>query len=518
MELKNIFSVFSIIVAILILLSISTYASQNFLKLTESNEIYCRQPMIEINKNNIHIVWIKDFYPGSGIYYRVSRDYGNTWASSKKLTYNERAYEFPCIGVYENTIHIVWCDSRNSNREIYYKVSRDAGETWSNDIRLTNYSMDSMDPWISVYKNQLLVVWRDYRNGHGSEIYYKISSDSGHNWGNDTRLTYNPAPSYNPVAAFRDSNIYVIWQDDRGGKGQKFSAIWGLYYKVSRDAGETWSNETRLTPSYCNAQYPTLSMSNRTLHLAWVDNRDGNEEIYYKVSRDAGETWSNDIRLTYDNGSSLDPFIYSKGRLVCIAWVDNRDGNEEIYYKVSRDAGETWSNDIRLTYTENDTISPSLAIDEKNNIHFVWSENYGIYYKKVKIITPKIYLSSNKATTPAKIKINITCDEIPFNSSTAKCELQYKSQHSSWRSLKTVWVKNYWYSIFILNKSSIYTFRVRVTDIENGCYESGWIESPIKLEIHSKRGDIIFPGFNLILLMISIFIAYLIIKCYKRLY
>ena len=45
------------------------------------------------------------------------------------------------------------------------------------------------------------------------------------------------------------------------------------------------------------------------VHAAWHDNRDGNNEIYYKRSTDNGVNWDDVTRLTSDAGSSAGPSV-----------------------------------------------------------------------------------------------------------------------------------------------------------------------------------------------------------------
>jgi hypothetical protein len=69
------------------------------------------------------------------------------------------------------------------------------------------------------------------------------------------------------------------------------------------------------------------------VHTVWQDNRDGNYEIYYKRSTDGGVSWETDTRLTNNTAGSWYPSIAVSGSIVHTVWSDDRDGNDEIYYK-----------------------------------------------------------------------------------------------------------------------------------------------------------------------------------------
>jgi hypothetical protein len=69
------------------------------------------------------------------------------------------------------------------------------------------------------------------------------------------------------------------------------------------------------------------------VHIVWQDNRDGNNEVYYKFSTNVGISWGADTRLTNDPAESFYPSISISNSVLHVVWSDERDGNMEIYYK-----------------------------------------------------------------------------------------------------------------------------------------------------------------------------------------
>jgi hypothetical protein len=99
--------------------------------------------------------------------------------------------------------------------------------------------------------------------------------------------------------------------------------------------------------------------------------------------------WAQDIRLSIDPSDSFSPevAIDSYGN-IHIVWVDNRDGNDEIYYKKLDSNMNILINDTRLTFDSNQSGGPTIAIDSNNDVHIVWSdynlENSGnVWYTKL---------------------------------------------------------------------------------------------------------------------------------------
>jgi hypothetical protein len=85
-----------------------------------------------------------------------------------------------------------------------------------------------------------------------------------------------------------------------------------------------------------------LCASGSNVHLLWIDNRDGNDEIYYKRSTSNGVSWEPDTRLTNNTASSYGESIAVYDTVVNVVWTDNRDGGDgEIYYKRNRTANVT---------------------------------------------------------------------------------------------------------------------------------------------------------------------------------
>lgn len=111
---------------------------------------------------------------------------------------------------------------------------------------------------------------------------------------------------------------------------------WEIYYLRSNDHGATWESTTRLTTAPGTSQRPSIALAGNRLFITWFDNRDGNNEVYFKESANGGDSWGPDVRLTAAPGESVFPTIAVRNGLVHVVWSDTRDGNPEIYYKRSR--------------------------------------------------------------------------------------------------------------------------------------------------------------------------------------
>jgi subtilisin-like proprotein convertase family protein len=336
---------------------------------------------ISVSGSFVHVVW-SDFRDGNyEIYYKRSTDGGSSWGTDIRQTNNSAGSGQPLVSATGPVILIVWSDQRDGNAEIYCKRSVDTGATWGVDLRLTNSALNSFSPSVAISGSIVHLVWTDYRHVF-SEIYYKRSNDTGATWGSDTRLTFDSTThSEYPSVSASGQNAHIVWSDERNGINGE------IYYKRSTDSGINWDIDARLTNNPANSDYLSCSVSGVLVHAVWQDERDGNKEIYYKRSTDAGITWGTDTRLT--NNTSVSEYQSSacSGQVIHIVWEDERDLNKEIYYKRSNDGGMTWETDMRLTSNSSISSFSSVAV-LGTDVHVAWYDqrdgNPEIYYKGYK--------------------------------------------------------------------------------------------------------------------------------------
>jgi hypothetical protein len=359
-----------------------------------SNTSYNNARNIAVSGDTLHIVWQDNRDGNDEIYYKRSIDGGLTWETDKRLTNDSQNSWEPTIAVSGSVVHVVWVDDRVWGvTNIFYKKSTDGGTTWGEDTRLTPDTVCQWAPCLAISGSFLHLVWYDDRNdpsggcgGWYPDIYYQRSTDGGLTWGSDTRLT-EKAPgawfwSGYPCIAVSGSVVHVVWEDDRGGNGN-------IFYKRSMDGGLTWGSDIQLTNDPADSWDPCIALSDSILHIVWLDNRNGsnNDEIYYKRSTDGGLSWGTDIRLSNASGASEYPSVAVSGSMVHVVWEDNHDmGNNEIYYKQSVDAGLSWGgSNTRLTNASGNSNLAHIALSD-SVVNVVWQDNRDgnddIYYKR----------------------------------------------------------------------------------------------------------------------------------------
>jgi hypothetical protein len=348
--------------------------------ISSDNEIDSVASVIAVSGDDIHILWNEQIFPFY-IMYKRSHDGGFTW-SDEQIMFVQGGW--PDINGDGNVVHLV-NSALNNTDGIFYLRSVDSGDSWEEPREIyhadSEYHIQSLR--LERYMTNLHIVYILTLPNANKEVYYMRSTDNGNNWEEPVRLTINVVDSEILQIAVDENNIHVIWDEVR------LSGRY-LYYTRSTDNGESWDEPQKLTDQ-TQSVYSSIIAFNNNIHLVWykASELEEEQEIYYKRSLDNGVTWSTDRSFTTDDDfSSFWPIITHNKTTLYVVWIDERDGHSELYFKESIDNGERWSEDSRITENDGKRSShPDMVfVDEK--LHLVWEDKKNgskeIYYKNDK--------------------------------------------------------------------------------------------------------------------------------------
>lgn len=223
-------------------------------------------------------------------------------------------------------------------------------------------------PSIAIWLQTIHVVWntQDFEN---SSIRYKKSLDNGKTWNNTTEIISNMTHAYYPVVSVYKNIVHVAWIDYRDTNSE-------IYYTRSTDNGDTWDTARRLTydsPIKNNIYDTVICTDKENVYLAWKDYRTGSSEIFFKKSRDSGTTWTNDQRLTTDYSPSYCPSLIADGNYLYIAYQDG-GLKPDIYFLKSDSSGNEWNEKTNIVKTQEASTNPCLAVSEKG-LYLTWQDD-----------------------------------------------------------------------------------------------------------------------------------------------
>jgi len=92
------------------------------------------------------------------------------------------------------------------------------------------------------------------------------------------------------------------------------------------------------------------SIFENDVYVAWWTNKTGNDEVMYRLSSDAGKTFTDKVNLSNTpNSDSVDVEISAdEGRGVAVSWWERNQTLNEPVIRISNDNGKTFGPELKL--------------------------------------------------------------------------------------------------------------------------------------------------------------------------
>ena len=152
----------------------------------------------------------------------------------------------------------------------------------------------ALDVYANAARLELLVA-EDQPGGH--VLIHRRSSDGGASWSAPVTIeasrgrVANPGRNYDPQIVGTGQVLVAIWTAPSAAS--KFSGG-NLATAVSRDGGLTWALGARPNDDAGDGEHAFMDAvvdSKGTIHLAWLDARDGQQGLRLSASSDLGASW-----------------------------------------------------------------------------------------------------------------------------------------------------------------------------------------------------------------------------------
>ena len=363
------------------------------------------------------------------------------------LTNNARDSVYAQVASSGNNVFIVWQENPPSgfssqrdgliNYEIFIKKSVDGGQTFGDEINLSNNPGFSEHPQIAASGNNVYVAWIDNSPLVGTssqaednkKIMFKKSTDAGNSFGETITLSdVQDADSSNLEMAAAGNNVYAVWQvtplPPQFNADQDSVQSAGIFLATSSDNGETFQEAKSLSDNVLKS-YPKVAAYQNKVYVIWnvgiigdntspVNNNNNNNNdssanngIYLTKSYDGGRTFDNTLKLNANWNSVGESQIAASGDSVYVVWGGNPDekvaGN--LFYTSSLDNGASFP--AARTLTEKNTLNAEVAAtDNGNEVYLAWQgvlpdDNEEIFVKK----------STDSGATFTEISENVSNNE-----------------------------------------------------------------------------------------------------------
>jgi hypothetical protein len=337
--------------------------------------------------NNVYMLWQDSVPPGYtnyDIFIKTSRDNGTTFGTPVNLSNNPGFSEHPQIATYDNQVYAIWADDSSGNREVLFTRSQDNGATFETTSNLSNNTSDSFNQEISVFGDDVYVVWLDRDEDGNTNILLRSSADGGTTFGGTVNISNNANEETFPKVTAYEGNVYVAWNVIDETLGERENQ--GLFLVKSQDGGNTFGDMITLNQEndfgelQIAAYNETVYVAAGGLHTVDVDG------LFFSVSTDAGNSFSEPLTIdnsdTFVNPLNVEVGAYDE-QFSYIAAQVSISGNEEILLIEMH--GNNSTRVMNLSNNPKVSECPSIAM-AGDNIYVVWEDmtpgNHEILYAK----------------------------------------------------------------------------------------------------------------------------------------
>lgn len=198
------------------------------------------------------------------------------------------------------------------------------------------------------------------------------------------QITDAPGDSIQPVMVWTGSGYGIVWADRRTPNFQIFFARLDAF-------GEKLGSDVQLSDSTGSGMAPSLTWTGSEFAVAWLDTRDGNNEIYFSRLDANGTPLADQVRLTSDQDSQFEPHIVWNGSAFGVAWSmdSGSTSDREIYFALADLDGNIQGAPVRVT------DAPELSAE----VSIQWTgTEYALAWRDYRSGEPAIYFTRLDAT------------------------------------------------------------------------------------------------------------------------
>ncbi|HMB45539.1 MAG TPA: hypothetical protein VKL21_06930 [Candidatus Methanoperedens sp.] len=309
---------------------------------------------------------------------------------------------FPSLATDNDTVYIVWADERNGNYtrimnniphksgDIYIsKASFQNGWVFDKNIRINEIkgTTGHGSPSITVDNNNVYAAWEDDRYGF-EELYFSYSEKNNIKFKKDLPVVERAGSQVLPSISVRNGTVYAAMMNKKTWdieftEGHSTNSVYWFDkpIRVNDDPAGNWHYA------------PSLAVDDdKNVCIAWLDARKGNYNIYFSHGTKENGIWrfSTNTRVNYEstNVSHYTPSLAFENGSVYIAWYDDRNKDFDIYLSTGRFENDSWKFDSNMRVNDDekgDQMHPDIAVKD-SEIFIVWEDGRDggsdIYFSK----------------------------------------------------------------------------------------------------------------------------------------
>ncbi|MCY4265206.1 MAG: sialidase family protein [Gammaproteobacteria bacterium] len=348
------------------------------------------------------------FEQNQQVFVSYSDDYGATFSLPSAV--NEKSEKVahggenrPKILVdSDGTLYVSWARIISSHHigDIRFSRSTDGGRSFEPPRTINDDGLTSSHSFETLYQNQaghLFLTWLDQRDHgknedyKGSAIFYAVSQDQGQTFSENFRAADHSCECCRiAVASYGSENIAImsrqIFEESTRDHAITVLTPDGQVLETHRASEDQWQVEA------CPHHGPSMTQSNQSgeYHMSWFTASELHQGLYYgKFSFNSMKT--DQLYRIDGNPGAGHPFLAMLQDTLYLVWKGFDGEQTTIQVIQSVDVGSSWSAPTVLMTTTEGSDHP-LLVSHQNNLFLSWkSDEHGYVFQPITLGIGRVF-------------------------------------------------------------------------------------------------------------------------------
>jgi hypothetical protein len=367
------------------------------------------------SEDNVYITW-EDKQPDKWkLLFTKSENNGNKFDNVTNLsntTGNVHLHDLSSVG---KNVFVLWAANVNvssTNKDIFFRNSHDAGDSFSDTLNLSNDRDDSLDPQMVINQNGSIIymAWTECDTKHDDPICtisFTRSLDGGNTFTTSKSVSNEILPledyvdyspfngtiinassnmifpdvlenvtvqerlnSINPTVftTLDGKHVYVLWEQSMFGKSDS-----EIYLTVSNDYGNSFNSTINISNTTGTSRLAHGQLLGEDIYVTWSDTQNNSKTFDVMLRKiDSKNLAGNVINLSNNSGNSVSPYLLVSNSKIYVTWSDDTNNGSVLLW-----IGDTSGSPVIKKALDNgyaQLYSNPLIFDTENKVWIAWTQ------------------------------------------------------------------------------------------------------------------------------------------------
>lgn len=320
-----------------------------------------KEHSIVADGNQYYLAWNQ----WGDIMFRRSENGGINWGNKITIyTGFDYGANYPVVAASEGNVYIAYYRNTGGNSQVFLVRSTNNGQTFGNEIQVTNAIRGAQVPQIVASGDTVVVAYEDRDLDYKYQVFVTISTNAGQTWSTPVNLSNTTSGARWCNIAMKNNSLFVLWNNQTGTSYDHLD----LFFTKSENFGLSWTTPENISNNQAyNARLKTKVIDNSIYVVVSSKVDPLQTDIILYSSHNLGNDWQPSVNLSNNTGESARPDIWLEqntpgNHRIYIVWSDDTySGNDKGYLKYSLDHGYSWSQMMQFSQDTEDASWPQIV-------------------------------------------------------------------------------------------------------------------------------------------------------------